>query len=135
MQYHYVLVIPFGFAVLELSGLDIIRNWGEWMVHLCIFFLMCTYMISANSTYECLRISYNTLNAQTQLILSDVYDLDDYRWNETPIIFAGFPSDQIARNNIRTYQYAIGLASNVAYWNDWNGLSTDRRNYLYNFWA
>lgn len=133
MQHHYVFVIPFGFAILEMKGYDIIQNVGNWIAYICIFLIAGTYVVSANSTYECLRISYNALNFQTQLILTDIYDLEGYRLNETSIIFAGFPNDRAARNNIKTYQYAIGLSSNVAYWNDWNGISTDRRNYLYNF--
>lgn len=100
-----------------------------------VFLLVSTYVLSANASFKCWKISYDVIEAQTNQIISDIFDLEDYRLNETRIMLAGFPSDSVVRSNLKIYDYAIGLTSNVAYWEDWNGLTNCRRMYLLNYYG
>lgn len=78
--------------------------------------LSWTYVLSANATYESYKLSYNTYKSQFASALDMVYQLDGYEHNTTPIAVVGYPSDQALRENIKIYNYAIGLHSNLLYW-------------------
>lgn len=133
MKYHYVLLIPFGFAILERQGPGKLRALGEYACSLCMFIILVTYVVSANATFLCYRISYHEIQTETQMILTDIYELDGYKPNETRIVFAGFPRDDEVRKHIGTYKYAISLTVNAAYWEDWNGLTNCRYWYLMDY--
>lgn len=135
MCYHYILIIPFIFALLELLNIDIIKTIMECLMSISVFALISTYVLSANASFMCWKISYRIIEKQTDQILADVFDLKDYQLNRTRILIAGFPSDSIVRSNLKIYDYAIGLTNNVAYWEDWNGLSNSRRMYLLNYYG
>ncbi|NLL79620.1 MAG: hypothetical protein GX234_07505 [Clostridiales bacterium] len=90
-------------------------------------------MLSANATFQALRLGYNAIKTQTNAILNDVYDLDDYVYNETPIVFIGFPSDDYLRKTSGVYNYAINLHDNPVYLLDMNGSLHDRYWYAYNY--
>mgnify|MGYP004576137865 FL=1 len=66
------------------------------------------------------------------MALKDVYSLDDYEKDETPIIFAGFPNDFTLRENMPLYKYTIELYPNVIFWQDMTGVVSNRYNYLIN---
>lgn len=135
MCYHYVLVIPFLFSLLEWSNIKPLKNTIEWIACLSLFYLVSSYVISANATFICWKISYRVIEKQTDLILRDIYDLPDYKMNETRIVFVGYPEDSVIRSNLELYRYAIGLTNNVAYWSGWTGTSTCRQNYLLNYYG
>lgn len=135
MRYHYVLVVPFLFALLEMTDFKNLRTITEWILCLCVFALVSSYVLSANATFECFRISYRIIEKQTDRIIDDIYELPEYMPNETTIIFAGFPSDSTAREKIGIYDYAIALPSNIAYWEDWNGILSCRIQYLRNYYG
>lgn len=78
--------------------------------------LSWTYVLSANATYESYKLSYNTYKTQFSSALDMVYQLEGYEHNVTPIAVVGYPSDQALRDNIKIYNYAIGLHSNLLYW-------------------
>ena len=135
MCYHYVLVVPFIFAVLERLSSERSKLIIDGGVSVCVYLLVSTYVLSANASFKCWKISYDVIKAQTDQIISDIFELEDYRLNETRIMLAGFPSDAIVRTNLKIYDYAIGLTPNVAYWEDWNGLTNCRRMYLLNYYG
>ena len=95
---------------------------------LVVFVLAWTYILGANATYKCYELSYEHINSQMQIAVSRVYDLDDYVKDETPILIAGFPSDQVLRNNLDIYQYA-NIGQSIAFWHDMHGATQNR--YLY----
>lgn len=74
MRYHYVLVVPFLFALLEMTDFKNLRTITEWI--LCL-----------------------------------------------------------SREKIGIYDYAIALPSNIAYWEDWNGILSCRIQYLRNYYG
>ena len=135
MRYHYVLVIPFIFALLELVHNDALKIVTEWIISMSVFILIYTYALSANASFMCWKISYNIMSNQTTMILSDIFELEEYHMNKTKILFAGFPNDHTSRSKLGIYQYAIGLTNNVAYWDGWNGVSNSRYHYLLDYYG
>lgn len=136
MHYQYVLVIPFFISIAEHIDLK-----GQ-TVHLfkaTIYITCClaawTYVISANATYTCYKLSYNHINFETSLVLSEIYKLQDYVPSETAIIFAGFPNADELVEEINTYKYAIHYTDNPVFWEDINGASHNRQNYLMNYFG
>lgn len=128
MQYQNIMMVPFMFACLgKLKERKIypIMQWGGIVVGSV---LAWTYILGANATYKCYELSYEHINSQMQIAVSRVYDLDDYVKDETPILIAGFPTDQVLRNNLDIYQYA-SIGQNIAFWHDMHGATQNR--YLY----
>mgnify|MGYP003299642377 CR=1 FL=1 len=128
MQYQNIMIVPFMFACLgklKERKLYPIMQCGGIVV---VFVLAWTYILGANATYKCYELSYEHINSQMQIAVSRVYDLDDYVKDETPILIAGFPSDQVLRNNLDIYQYA-NIGQSIAFWHDMHGATQNR--YLY----
>lgn len=134
MMYHFVLLIPFCFLLLErVKFAGICYKIMKLAACVCTAVIISSYVLSANATLESLRVSYRAIDTQTKLILADVYDLDEYQPNETRIVFVGFPDDHIVRSSLGIYDFAIALPDNVAYWNGMLGLNYCRQSYLLNY--
>lgn len=136
MCHHYILIIPFSVAIIEFACCHAstqAKQSLELLIKLSIGGLTISGIIMANATFESIRISYDAIKAQTSLILSDVYDVEGFVPNTTPIMFAGFPNDNIPREQIKIYEYAIPLYSNVVYWEDMIGIKKCRQAYLLNY--
>lgn len=125
------LIVPFVFVLLERNTLKLNKYINAFGL-LTLIALSWTYMLSANATYRCYMLSYNHINSEVQMALKDVYALDDYVKDETPIIFAGFPNDFTLRENMPLYKYTIELYPNVIFWQDMTGVVSNRYNYLIN---
>ena len=128
MQYQNIMIVPF-----MLACLDKLKERKIYPIMQCagivvVFVLAWTYILGANATYKCYELSYEHINSQMQIAVSRVYDLDDYVKDETPILIAGFPSDQVLRNNLDIYQYA-NIGQSIAFWHDMHGATQNR--YLY----
>lgn len=102
------------------------------ILSLLMFSLSWTYVLSANATYESYKLSYNTYKSQFSSALDMVYKLDGYEHNTTPIAVVGYPSDEDLRENIRIYNYAIGLHPNLLYWQTFDLDYTSTYFYLLN---
>lgn len=131
MKYHLVLMIPFCFAIIlkAFSGIKY-RTIIETVAWVLLTAIISTYVISANATFLALRVSYKALETNTSMILNDVYDVEGYVPGETVIIFAGFPKEGNIREKLGIYNYAILEATNAAFWENYNGITNCRRNYL-----
>lgn len=131
MQYQYVLIVPFFLGSTEYIDLKwrIIRLLKA-TVYVTCFLITWTYIISANATYTCYELSYNHINFETSLVLSEVYKLPDYIPSETTIVFAGFPNAHELAKQIDIYKYAIHYTDNPVFWEDINGVSHNRWYYL-----
>lgn len=125
------LIVPFVFALLERNTLRLNKYINAFGL-LVLIALSWTYVLSANATYRCYMLSYDHINTEVQMALKDVYSLDDYVKDETPIIFAGFPNDFTLRENMPLYKYTIELHPNVIFWLDMTGVVSNRYNYLIN---
>lgn len=128
MQYQNIMIVPFMFACFgklkEIKIYPIVQFGGT----VAVLALAWTYVLGANATYKCYELSYEHINSQMQIAVSRVYDLDEYVKDETPILIAGFPSDEVLRNNLDIYQYAK-IGQNIAFWHDMHGATQNR--YLY----
>ena len=94
-----------------------IRRIMSLVLCLAFAYLSWTYVLSANATYECYRLSYNAYRTQFSNALNRVYELDDYEYNSTKIVVIGAPKDNSLRENLKIYNYSIDLYANLLYWN------------------
>lgn len=128
MQYQNIMIVAFMFACLsrlkENNCYPIIQCGGT----IVALVLAWTYILGANATYKCYELSYEHINSQMQIAVSRIYDLDEYMKDETPILMAGFPTDETLRNNLDIYQYA-NIGQSIAFWHDMHGATQNR--YLY----
>lgn len=109
------IIIPFMLYLLKyLTGS--ISKIINILLTICLITLSWTYILSANATYDCYRLSYNSYRTQFSNAIDDVLELEDYHLNETKIVVIGVPSDDILRDKIKTYDYAVGLYHNLLYW-------------------
>ena len=96
--------------------------------------LTWTYILAANATFQCYRLSYRHINNEMQMALQRVYQLDGYVKDATAIVMGGFPDDKILRNSMDIYQYAENINSNPVFWEDMHGATANRyRYFLYYF--
>ncbi len=128
MQYQNILIVPFMFACLEK-----VKEWKCYPLMKCggiivVCVLAWTYILEANATYKCYKLSYEHINSQMQIAVARVYDLDEYVKDETPILMAGLPTDEILRDKLDIYQYAK-IGNSIAFWHDMHGVTQNR--YLY----
>lgn len=129
MQYQHVLIIPFGFALID-RIIEKIRVFcaiaAFWILMLssgAVISLLCTYITTSNATFEGIRVSHEAVHTQTLLILSDVYSIDGYEPNVTSIVFVGFPKDSVVKNVMKPlFDAGITPYSNYSYWEDMNGI-------------
>lgn len=83
---------------------------------LCVTALSWTYILSANATGDCYRLSYNVYKTQFSNAMDEVYKLDNYKKNQTKIVVIGIPSDKLLRDNMQIYNYSNNLPYNLLYW-------------------
>ena len=111
----------------------------QWIIKsiatLMVVVLAWTYILAANATYKCYQLSYDYINSQMQIAVTRVYDLDDYVKDQSPILIAGFPSDETLRNNLGIYQYGENLCVNPAFWTDMHGATQNRYLYFLNYFG
>ena len=140
MQYQHVLIIPFGFALID-RIIEKIRVFcaiaAFWILMLssgAVISLLCTYITTSNATFEGIRVSHEAVHTQTLLILSDVHSIDGYEPNVTSIVFVGFPKDSVVKNVMKPlFDAGITPYSNYSYWEDMNGIIKGRYWYLLNY--
>ena len=106
MQYHYVLLFPLFFIFCSYIGKpaqgdgDIKKMIREQFLkkpHMLfeplgcalLFVLVCTWTLSAESTWLLNRLIYEHSIQQATLMLGQVYELDDYHYRQTPVVLGG----------------------------------------------
>ena len=132
MKYQVILIIPFILIIIDL--LDI-NKYLKYIPCLLVIFIAWGYMLSANATYKCYELSYRHYNSEYQMILNDIYDIEEYEKDKTPIIIVGFVDDYELRKNNYLYHYAIELPNNLAFWEDYNGITYNRYHYFLNYFG
>lgn len=86
----------------------------------CLLFLTWSFILSANATFDSYRLSYNVYKDRFSSALDKVFELEDYKLNETRIIVIGYPDDNVLRENLNIYYYGEHLHFNFMYWGDTN---------------
>ena len=64
------------------------------------------------------------------MILDDIYHTEGYEKDKTQIVIGGYIEDTYLRETNPLYHYALQLPKNVAFWEDSNGVTFNRRNYF-----
>ncbi|MBR2534193.1 MAG: glucosyltransferase domain-containing protein [Erysipelotrichaceae bacterium] len=131
MTYQNILIIPFLIAMIEPDQNRIIKPITAF---LCIF-LVWTYIVSANATFHCFRLSYDYTYSQMSQVVYDIEHHEEYKPNETPVIVAGFFDDTILRSQIKTYRYAVDLPDNPVFWKTRTGVTYNRQKYFMNYFG
>ena len=97
--------------------------------------LTWTYILAANATFQCYRLSYRHINNEMQMALQRVYQLDGYVKDATAIVMGGFPDDTILRNSMDIYQYAENINSNPVFWEVMHGATANRYRYFLDYFG
>lgn len=97
--------------------------------------LTWTYILAANATFQCYRLSYRHINNEMQMALQRVYQLDGYVKDASAIVMGGFPDDTILRNSMDIYQYAENINSNPVFWEDMHGETANRYRYFLDYFG
>ena len=97
--------------------------------------LTWTYILAANATFQCYRLSYRHINNEMQMALQRVYQLDGYVKDATAIVMGGFPDDTILRNSMDIYQYAENINSNPVFWEGMHGATANRYRYFLDYFG
>ena len=142
MQYHYVLIFPLFFLLCDHVEKDIfllpfgdrkkdrlgkkpgrlLRLGGSGI----LFVLICTWTLTAQSTWILNRLIYRHTIQQATLMIGKVYDLDGFRYHETPVVLGGNIDYSDLRNHYALlFQYARIPAGPVL-WPAENGMAKDR---------
>lgn len=131
MTYQNVLILPFLIALADQDHGRIIK---PLTALLCVF-LVWTYIVSANATFHCYRLSHEYTYGQMSQVVYDIEHHEEYEINETPVIIAGFFDDISLRKQIRTYRYAIDLPENLVFWKTRTGVTYNRQKYFMNYFG
>ena len=123
------------FVLILIDTLNKTRIYLKTVSAISIVMLIWTYLLSANATFRCYQMSYRYLNQQYSMIVDDIFHTEGYRINECPILVAGFVDDSFVRESSPLYKYAVGLPNNLAFWEDENGILTNRYNYFLNYFG
>lgn len=135
MHYSSILIFPFAFSVIQRTKAT---NWFSWTKLGCAilsFVIFWTYVISANATAKVYDLCYRHCYFETSEILSDIYDLPNYKKGDR-IILAGFCNYDDLRSNLpELFRYSIGVPINPVSPQDMNGIMNSRKGYLLNYFG
>lgn len=135
MSYQNILIVPFAIISLRVILNNKIIN--NFIISLTII-LCWLNIISVNATLVCYKLSHESIKYQMSEILDDVIHSNEYVFNETPVIFVGYPNDSVLRKNIKTYKYAYDFdeINNIAFWNNEEiGYTYNRQKYILNYFG
>lgn len=143
MMYHYILLVPYEFFLIRVLGEPKIKGETKSGIPLsllrytsliCAAGIALTSVLSANSTFLMMRTAYRAILSESEAILSDVYRLDEYEFNETPIVLAGFPDDTLNYHSQSFNKFTVDPDMRMAFWNSVVGATNNRywffRNYF-----
>lgn len=109
------IIIPFVLCLGKYT-VNITKTVTYYVLSICVACLTWTYVLSANATYDCYRMSYNLYKSKFSYAMDKVYELDNYQVNSTRIIVIGVPDDSKLREMVPMYNYAIRPYHNLLYW-------------------
>lgn len=144
MTYQYILTVPF--IVCVCSHIDT-NKFNSFILNIIVVLslaLTWTHIVSANATYQCYKMSYDYVNNQFNQVVYDIEHFDGYEKDKTPVLIVGFFKDDTLRNNIKTYDYAIDLKTNLfdndlfdnlVFWEDSSGVTFNRQRYFLQYFG
>ena len=130
MRYQYALIFPLGFALLEMMTEGVLQKALNAIAALAVFILVCTYALSANSTWILNKLIYDHTIRQTELMLARIYELDGFNYRETPIVLGGaIEYDDLRGIYAQMFEYSR-IGGGPVFWEDPYGMTTGRYHYF-----
>ena len=133
MRYQYVLGFVLIFFLLEQESKRIYNILLRYVTYICLAVLVAGNVITANSTAFLHKIMYEYTVKQGEIMVSRLYELDEYERNETPVIMTG-PVDVshlIARYPM-IFKYAESEGGPV-FWGGYVGMGSSRYHFFYDY--
>ncbi|MBO6089971.1 MAG: glucosyltransferase domain-containing protein [Lachnospiraceae bacterium] len=130
MRYQYVLVFALLFFYHSYIGDKLINNLLTYVSVAAIGLLLCAYAITANCTTFMYKYSYDYAEKQALLMLEEIYDLDEYVPDETPIVMGGaFSYTPVKDRYPMIFRYAAQEGGPI-FWLDANGMIVCRYHFF-----
>ena len=130
MRYQYVLVFALLFFYHSYIGDKLINNFLTYVSVAAIGLLLCAYAITANCTTFMYKYSYDYAEKQALLMLEEIYDLDEYVPDETPIVMGGaFSYTPVKDRYPMICRYAAQEGGPI-FWLDANGMIVCRYHFF-----
>ena len=130
MRYQSVLVFALLFFYHSYIGDKLINNLLTYVSVAAIGLLLCAYAITANCTTFMYKYSYDYAEKQALLMLEEIYDLDEYVPDETPIVMGGaFSYTPVKDRYPMIFRYAAQEGGPI-FWLDANGMIVCRYHFF-----
>ncbi len=130
MRYQYVLVFALLLFYHSYIGNKLFNNLLAYISVVAIGLLLCAYAITANCTTFMYKYSYDYAEQQALLMLEEIYDLDEYVPDETPIVMGGaFSNTPVKDRYPMIFRYAAQEGGPI-FWLDANGMIVCRYHFF-----
>jgi len=133
LRYQYALLYPLMFILFKFLDDSFIAKLAKYPAYLVMILSFVANVISANSTEIMYKLSYDYCEQQFLQAMERVYDLEDYKENETKIILGGLPSMEVViENNPKIFRYAESEGGPV-FWGNVFGMVSSREHFFPDF--
>ena len=130
MRYQYVLIFALLLFYHSYIGNKLFNNLLAYISVAAIGLLLCAYAITANCTTFMYKYSYDYAEQQALLMLEEIYDLDEYVPDETPIVMGGaFSYTPVKDRYPMIFRYAAQEGGPI-FWLDANGMIVCRYHFF-----
>ena len=100
-----ILFVPFLLSISEEF------NIFYYLETLILIFILLTFFVAGNTSYEAMKLTYNQSIAATSRIISRIESTDGY--NEgVPVVFVGIIDEENFKRTSNLYNYSLGFCSN-----------------------
>ena len=133
MRYQYVLIFALLFFYHSYIGNKLFNNLLAYVSVAAAGLLLCAYAIIANCTTFMYKYSYDYAEQQALFMLEEIYDLDEYVPDETPIVMGGaFSYTPVKDRYPMIFRYAAQEGGPI-FWLDANGMIVCRYHFFKDF--
>ncbi|MBQ3890415.1 MAG: glucosyltransferase domain-containing protein [Lachnospiraceae bacterium] len=133
LRYQYVLIFPLLFMLHDKLDGYLYTDVLKVLSHAAIVFILIANVISANSTALMYKYTYEDAINQANFMMNEVYDLEEYVANETPIILTGPISYSALQDKYpKIFRYAE-VEGGPVFWNDFYGMNICRYQFFQEF--
>ena len=133
LRYQYVLIFALLFFLHDYLSGKILNNLLEYLSVIAVIFLLIANIIAGNATAFMYKFSYDYAIEQAGLMMNQIYQMDEYKENETPIIMGGsFPYTAVKERYPKIFRYAEQEGGPV-FWDNVYGMVVCRYNFFMDF--
>jgi len=133
MRYHYVLIFALLFFLHSNIGSKIYNNLTAYVSVLAVCMLLFGNVISANCTTFMYKFTYDYAEKQALLMMEELYDMDGYVPDETPIVMGGaFSYTPVQERYPMIFRYAEQEGGPV-FWSNIYGMISCRYHFFMDY--